>query len=172
MYSVQGWVAGGLSGLGLLKSPEQAAASVAFAALAPAVQFAVLVEELTEGGATGVPPCCPSSSSQGACSDGCGTGTVAGSGGPVPHVGPGQSGCSPQEAPSGSNHLSVSGRYIEDCRLSQPSSEARDADAATALWEITQEIIGRKPLRCALEGEGDEASQGRGAGGEEGQPVQ
>ena len=167
MYSVQGWVAGGLSGLGLLKTPEQAAASIAFAALAPAVQFTVLVEEPGEG-ATGVPPCCPSSSSQGAHSDGCGAGTGAGSGGPVPDVGSGQCGCSPQEAPSGSGRLSVSGRYIEDCRLSQPSSEARDPDAAAALWEVTQEIIGREP-RCALAGEGDEACQGRGVGGEGGQ---
>lgn len=32
--------------------------------------------------------------------------------------------------------LSLSGRYIEDCRLSLPSSEARDQVAASAVWQV------------------------------------
>jgi hypothetical protein len=136
----------------LLKTPEQAAASIAFAALAPPSLFATKQDAPAPAPA----PCCGTGPSAGAgsgtaCSSGaCGIAPEAGTASDEPTMqgepavaGTSGGSCCAPPAPAGPQApgylikgLSVSGRYIEDCRLSQPSPEARDIRAELALWQV------------------------------------
>lgn len=152
-------LAGGVATLGLLKSTEQAAASVAFAALAPPSAFAVVVP-----GYSWEHMHCTSEGCSQSCPDGNdasseGSGRQNGNNG-NPKVDLNQEGSCleqsrdqkrPDVADQGVK-VSLSGRYIEDCRLSQPSSEARSPEAAAALWQVTQEILVTRLLTSRTDG--------------------
>ena len=146
LQSLHAMLAGGVATLGLLKSVEQAAASVAFAALAPPSAFAVVVPGSSDS--TWVHMHCTS----GGCGQSYPHGDDAGSkdsnnGNPNDDFNR-EGSCLEhsrgQKCPDIANQgaqISLSGRYIEDCRLSQPSSEARSPEAAAALWQVTQELL-------------------------------
>ena len=132
-----------------LSLPLQAAASIAFAVLAPPSSFAVVV-----------PPDAASSSDSDTLrqQQGCGVcgeqeraqgpPNTAVSSSSVPYSPECPTSTSPETvvAAPPPPKVSVSGRYIEDCKLSQPSSEARDPRAAEALWYVTQELLAEKLL--------------------------
>lgn len=163
LHGATSLAATGLGQLGMLKSPAQAAASVAFAAAAPAALLAVRAgrchgaaccddtaacgrSTAREAGAcAGDERCCAS-----ACADTHAHAHGEGSRGAMhpccdaTHPGTAGGGRKGAEAPSCSAAVSVSGRYIEDCRLSQPGGEARDPEAAAACWQVTQ--VGRGTL--------------------------
>ncbi|KAG1668665.1 hypothetical protein FOA52_001273 [Chlamydomonas sp. UWO 241] len=140
----------GLAAMGALKTPDQAAASVAYALAAPAALLAVRASPPAD--ARGRAPCC------GAGVHGCGDKALprgannaggcppSGSGG---GGGGGSKGGGHQDGRSARASVSASGRYIEDCRLSQPAPEARDPDAAAALWQVRHER-GAGVIRCYL----------------------
>ena len=169
LHSAQAMLAGGIASLGLLKSVEQAAASVAFAALAPPSAFAVTVQAPSGAlweCAPGVQSCpgdadaSPDDRSVREDKDG-----------PDGHRFINRKGSSPEQSVGGSSRvglgtqLSLSGRYIEDCRLSQPSSEARSPEAAAALWSVTQELLVTRLLCTAADNSAWAKSRSESGGG-------
>jgi hypothetical protein len=157
--------AGGLQYLGLLKTPEQAAASVAFAALAPTSVFAVRGRAPAVGRrhpqiqpAVQEVPFWSTSSTSKAAAQSTGTTSEAAASRRLSEtsqeVQEDEAGTSfitsvkgvdsvevlsTAGAPEGGDDdkTSSSGRYIEDCRLSLPSPQASSPQAASALWQVT-----------------------------------
>jgi hypothetical protein len=128
LRAAQSAAAGGLMSLGALKSAEQAAASVAFVVAAPASLMAVKV--VVDDGRGSCAACVDGTSSTAGVAPWCGG---AGAGAAAEQQDGGVSTAPPA--------VSVSGRYIEDCRLSLPAPDARDPAAEAALWQVTQELL-------------------------------
>ncbi|GAX83206.1 hypothetical protein CEUSTIGMA_g10632.t1 [Chlamydomonas eustigma] len=173
LQSIKTLATGGLQSLGLLKTPQQAAASVAYAALAPVNDLSVLAR-LAPAARNRNPLCHRAHSATTRSSSGSEAsalprarlndekallldvqddqeGSLLNSSDSTAVTTSGQCEDGGALLATGAqaeicgkkyhNDVSFSGRYIEDCRLSLPSPEASNPQAASALWQVTQEMI-------------------------------